>query len=149
MQGRNYQQYGAQAAARSPSQVPPQRRGPGKILFLQGMGSSLSSIEGHMIPNVGQSVPNMSTQQQKAREEAQKAASDKAKLRSRKPTDQNLPDGLEDIVLVPELVGQYKRLQEMNREIDAIMARKRLDIIDAVNRPNSVRNIMSHWEHDL
>lgn len=101
-----------------------------------------------MVPNGGQG-PSISAQQQKAREEAQKAASDKAKLRSRKPTDQNLPDSLEEIVLVPELVEQYKRLQRMNKEIDAIMARKRLDIIDAVNRPNSVRNMVSLQEYYL
>lgn len=102
-----------------------------------------------MVPNGGQPVPNLPAQQQKAREEAHKVASDKAKLRSRKPTDQNLPDGLEDIVLVPELAAQYKRLQAMNREIDAIMARKRLDIIDAVNRPNSVRYLTSLDETDV
>lgn len=94
-----------------------------------------------MIPNGAQGAQQqMSMQQAKAREEAQKAASDRAKLRSREPTDQNLPDGLEDIVLVPELVGQYKKLQAMNREIDAIMSRKRLDTVDAVNRPSRVSN---------
>lgn len=95
--------------------------------------------QGSMVPNGSQPMPpNIPALQQKAREEAQKAASDRAKLRSRKPTDQNIPDGLEEIVHVPELVEQYKRLQAMNRELDAIMARKRLDIIDAVNRPGHV-----------
>lgn len=103
--------------------------------------SSSNNLQGSMVPNGNQMPPNVSAQQQKAREEAQKAASDRAKLRSRKPTDQNLPDGLEEIVHVPELVEQYKRLQALNREIDAIMARKRLDIIDAVNRPGHVPNI--------
>src|SRR6266487_1610511 len=58
---------------------------------------------------------------------------DAALRRSRKPTDKNLPDGVEDIV-IGDGVQQYKSLREVEKRLDAAMVRKRLDIQDSVNR---------------
>jgi SWI/SNF-related matrix-associated actin-dependent regulator of chromatin subfamily D len=60
-------------------------------------------------------------------------ASDRAKLRSRKPTDKNIPDGVEDCI-IGDGVQRYRDLREVERRLDATMVRKRLDIQDAVNR---------------
>jgi SWI/SNF-related matrix-associated actin-dependent regulator of chromatin subfamily D len=59
-----------------------------------------------------------------------------AVLRAKIPTDLNMPEGLEDInPYIGEYVRQYKALQEAERKIDMIMARKRLDMQDRYNRP--------------
>ncbi len=56
-----------------------------------------------------------------------------AKRRSRKPTDKNIPEGVEAVVL-GDGVQTYKDLREVERRLDAAMMRKRLDIQDSVNR---------------
>lgn len=61
------------------------------------------------------------------------AQSELAKRRARKPTDKNIPDGVEDII-IGDGVLQYKDLREVERRLDAAMMRKRLDIQDSVNR---------------
>jgi hypothetical protein len=61
-------------------------------------------------------------------QQAQAAASELAKRRSRKPTDKNLPDGVEDSIIDPAVAQRYKDLREVER----------LDVIDAANRPSKV-----------
>lgn len=56
---------------------------------------------------------------------------DNAKRRAHKPTDKNMPEGVEDII-VGDGVKQYKQLREMERKLDAVMMRKRLDIQDSM-----------------
>lgn len=56
-----------------------------------------------------------------------------AKRRSRKPTDKNIPEGIEDAI-IGDGVHQYKSLREVERRLDSAMMRKRLDIQDSVNR---------------
>ena len=58
---------------------------------------------------------------------------DSALRRSRKPTDKNIPDGVEDVI-IGDGVQQYKRLRELERQLDATMVRKRLDIQDSITR---------------
>ncbi|KAK2747671.1 SWI/SNF complex component snf12 [Onygenales sp. PD_40] len=58
---------------------------------------------------------------------------DTALRRSRKPTDKNLPDGVEESI-VGDGVNQYKSLRDVEKRLDAAMVRKRLDIQDSVNR---------------
>ena len=65
-------------------------------------------------------------------------ASDRAKLRSRKPTDKNIPEGVEDCI-IGDGVQNYRELRDLERRLDATMMRKRLDIQDAVNRNVKVR----------
>ncbi|KAI0455998.1 hypothetical protein F5B21DRAFT_167845 [Xylaria acuta] len=56
-----------------------------------------------------------------------------AKRRSRKPTDKNLPDGIDDCI-VGDVAQRYRDLKDFERRLDATMTRKRLDIVDAVTR---------------
>lgn len=71
--------------------------------------------------------------QMQAQQQAQIQATDRAKLRSRKPTDKNIPEGVEECI-IGDGVQQYRDLRDLERRFDATMMRKRLDIIDAVNR---------------
>jgi len=68
-----------------------------------------------------------------AQQQAQAAASDRAKNRSRKPTDRNIPEGVEGCI-IGDGVQRYRELRELERRLDSTMMRKRLDIQDSVNR---------------
>ncbi|KAI0009334.1 putative SWI-SNF complex subunit [Xylariaceae sp. FL0662B] len=56
-----------------------------------------------------------------------------AKRRSRKPTDKNLPDNI-DQCTIGDVATRYRDLRDFERRLDATMTRKRLDIVDSVNR---------------
>lgn len=71
-------------------------------------------------------------------QQAQAHASELAKRRSRKPTDKNVPDGVEDSIVNPDAVQRYKDLRDVERRLDAIMTRKRLDIVDNASRSTKV-----------
>lgn len=60
----------------------------------------------------------------------------RAKRRSEKPTDKNIPDGIEDLI-IGDGVQQYKKLREVERKLDAVMMRKKLDQQDPLH--NAVR----------
>ena len=80
------------------------------------------------------SVP-MTQAQINQQQEQQKAALQNAKLRSIRPTDKNLPDGVEEnCVDEGEVATAYKKLRDFERRLDATMTRKRLDIVDTVSR---------------
>ncbi|KJR85433.1 uncharacterized protein SPSK_08882 [Sporothrix schenckii 1099-18] len=68
-----------------------------------------------------------------AAQQAQNNAIEAAKRRSRKPTDKTMPDGVEDVV-VGDGVQRYRDLRDFERRLDATMTRKRLDIVDSVQR---------------
>jgi len=81
------------------------------------------------------------TQAQMAQQQQQAAMQfETAKRRSRKPTDKNLPDGIDDCV-VNDVAQRYRELRDFERRLDATMTRKRLDIVDAVTRSSKVRAI--------
>ncbi|KAI8955770.1 hypothetical protein F4801DRAFT_174769 [Xylaria longipes] len=74
------------------------------------------------------------TQAQMALQQQQAAVQfETAKRRSRKPTDKNLPDGVDDCI-VGDVAQRYRDLRDFERRLDATMTRKRLDIVDAVTR---------------
>lgn len=59
--------------------------------------------------------------------------------RSRKPNDKNLPEGVENCIIEPDVAVRYKDLRELERRLDATMTRKRLEIIESVSRETKVR----------
>ena len=61
-----------------------------------------------------------------------------AKRRSKKPTDKNLPDNIDDCT-IGDMAAKYRELRDFERRLDATMTRKRLDIVDSVNRSVKVR----------
>ena len=67
-----------------------------------------------------------------------------AQRRARKPTDRNMPDGIEDMI-VGDAVQQYKDLREVEKKLDYAMMRKRLDIQDTVTRNSKRQKTMRIW----
>lgn len=81
----------------------------------------------------GQPQPSMTAVMQSQQQHAAQIAQERARIRSAKPTDKTLPDGVEDCI-IGDGAQRYKELREVERRLDAIMTRKRLDIGEAVNR---------------
>lgn len=71
-------------------------------------------------------------------QQAQAHASELAKRRSRKPTDKNIPEGVEDSIVDADGVQRYKDLRDVERRLDATITRKRLDIVDYTSRGSKV-----------
>jgi len=69
---------------------------------------------------------------------------DAALRRSRKPTDKNMPDGIEDVV-IGEGVDQYKSLRDLEKRLDAAIVRKRLDIQDSISKTVKKYRTMRIW----
>ena len=67
-----------------------------------------------------------------------------AQRRARKPTDRNMPEGIDDLV-IGEGVKQYKELREMEKKLDHAMARKRLEIQDSFSRNIKRQRTMRIW----
>ena len=70
--------------------------------------------------------------------------SDLAKRRARKPTDKNMPEGVEDII-IGNGVQQYKQLRDLERKLDAIMMRKRLDMQESIQNGQKRYKKMRIW----
>lgn len=71
--------------------------------------------------------------QLQAQQAAQSQAAERAKMKARKPTDKNIPDGVEDCI-IGDGVQRYREMREIERRLDSTMMRKRLDITESVNR---------------
>lgn len=69
---------------------------------------------------------------------------DAALRRSRKPTDKNIPDGIEDAI-IGDGVQEYKSLRDIEKRLDSAMIRKRLDIQDSVNRTVKKYRTLRIW----
>ena len=78
--------------------------------------------------------------QMQQQQESQRKASEDAKRRSRRPTDKNIPEGVEECV-IGDGVQRYRQLREVESRLDAAMMRKRLDIQDSRNRNLKVKII--------
>lgn len=70
---------------------------------------------------------------------------ERAKIRSEKPADRNLPDGIEDLVLNRDAALQYRQLRDVERRLDANMMRKRLDIQDSLGRQPKQYGTLRLW----
>ncbi|KAF7716268.1 SWIB domain-containing protein [Penicillium ucsense] len=69
---------------------------------------------------------------------------DAALRRSRKPTDKNMPEGLDEIV-IGDGVGQYNNLRDLERRLDAAIVRKRLDIQDSISKTVKKYRTLRVW----
>jgi SWI/SNF-related matrix-associated actin-dependent regulator of chromatin subfamily D len=70
---------------------------------------------------------------------------DQARRQSKKPTDREIPEELSDVI-VGDGVDRYKNLRDVERRLDAVMMRKRLDIADNVGRHHTKREgVMRIW----
>lgn len=57
---------------------------------------------------------------------------------ARNPTDKNIPEGVEDICIGDGVV-RYKELREVERNLDATMMRKKLDVMDSKHHSRASR----------
>lgn len=64
--------------------------------------------------------------------------------RAQKPTDKNIPDGVEDVVIGGG-VEQYKSLRDLEKRLDASVVRKRLDIQDSISKTVKKYRTMRIW----
>ena len=70
---------------------------------------------------------------------------DFARRRSKKPTDREVPDELTDVI-VGDGVERYKKLRDVERRLDAVMMRKRLDVSENVQRKYTRREgVLRVW----
>jgi SWI/SNF-related matrix-associated actin-dependent regulator of chromatin subfamily D len=76
---------------------------------------------------------SLTPSQMQQQQESQRKATEDAKRRSRRPTDKNIPDGVEECV-IGDGVKNYRDLRDVESRLDAAMMRKRLDIQDSQNR---------------
>jgi SWI/SNF-related matrix-associated actin-dependent regulator of chromatin subfamily D len=67
-----------------------------------------------------------------------------AQRRARKPTDRNMPEGMEDLV-IGDGAAQYKELRDIEKKLDYAMMRKRLDMQDTVTRSVKRQKTMRIW----
>ncbi|KAL3463827.1 hypothetical protein BJX64DRAFT_276248 [Aspergillus heterothallicus] len=119
--GRGYPQ-GAQRSPATP------RRGP------QAPGQAMPvPIAQHAVP------PQYMTPQRNLAQQNEAAL-----RRSRKPTDKNIPDGVEEVV-IGEGVQQYKSLRDLEKRLDAAIVRKRLDIQDSISKTVKKYRTMRIW----
>jgi SWI/SNF-related matrix-associated actin-dependent regulator of chromatin subfamily D len=143
----SYRPFPQQAPQRSPHAVA-SRRGIGTCIATSGPVSALSfqidrafvtcsvaDLDFPIGPMISGPHPqnSMTTAQAQAQHLAHENARERAKMRSQKPTDKNLPEGIEEYI-IGDGVQLYKDLRDVERRLDATMMRKRLDITDAVNR---------------
>ncbi|RDA89485.1 hypothetical protein CP533_3014 [Ophiocordyceps camponoti-saundersi (nom. inval.)] len=124
-----YRAYTQQAPQRSPHAFN-QRRG--------GLG--------HVMPSSSHPSVPLSQAQMALHQQGHGSASDASKRRSRKPTDKNLPDGVEETIIDPDGVQRYKDLREMERLLDATTTRKRLDLCESVTHHHTkIPKILRVW----
>ncbi|KAK3191811.1 SWI/SNF and RSC complex subunit Ssr3 [Lecanicillium sp. MT-2017a] len=123
-----YRNYAQQAPQRSPHATNPRRGGIGPMM----------SAGPH--PAVPLTQAQIAQQQQ-----AQAQATELAKRRSRKPTDKNIPDGVEDSIINPDGAQRYKELRDVERLLDATITRKRLDVLQNTQHPTKLTKTLRIW----
>lgn len=143
-----YRSYAQQVPQRSPHATNQRRGGIGKSTTPKPSTLTRLLTPGVYPGPMMSSGPHPSvplTQAQIAQQQqAQAHASELAKRRSRRPTDKNMPDGVEDSIVDTEGVQRYKDLKDVERRLDATMTRKRLDIVDNASRTSKVSCLFSH-----
>ncbi|KAL2265157.1 hypothetical protein VTJ83DRAFT_6257 [Remersonia thermophila] len=130
----------AQYRGYAPQHAPPPPRPGGQHVQPRrgGIGPMISAGPHHQVPMTQAQINQQHHQQQQANQ--------LAKLRSRKPTDKNLPEGVDEILAADSDVGvAYKNLRDLERRLDATMTRKRLDIVDSLNRSTKRYKTLRIW----
>lgn len=71
-------------------------------------------------------------------------AQEAARRRAMKPTDKNMPEGVEDLI-VGDGVQQYKKLREVERKLDAVMMKKKLDLQESLYNGPKRYSVLRIW----
>jgi SWI/SNF-related matrix-associated actin-dependent regulator of chromatin subfamily D len=94
------------------------------------------------MPNAGPPQPTPQQLQQQAQLDAQRREA--ARARSKVPTDKEIPDGVEDDI-IGDAVERYRNLRQAEKNLDAVMMRKRLENQDALPRTHQLHKTMRIW----
>ena len=84
-------------------------------------------------PPTAPGPPQLTAQQIQQQHLEQTRRADLARRQAKKPTDREIPDELAPVV-VGDGVERYKKLRDVERRLDAVMMRKRLDVSDNLQR---------------
>lgn len=85
-------------------------------------------------PPPHQNQPQQLTAQDLQRQHLERTRQqDLARRQSKKPTDREIPDELSEVI-VGDGAEKYKQLRDVERKLDAVMMRKRLDVTDNLQR---------------
>lgn len=102
-------------------------------------------LTGQMPVNSQQYAAQQAHQQQLRQQQQQAVLEHQhAQRRAKKPTDRNMPDGIEDMI-IGDGVQQYKELREQERRLDYAIMRKRLDLQDSFHRSNKRQKTLRLW----
>ncbi|EMD00551.1 hypothetical protein BAUCODRAFT_62360 [Baudoinia panamericana UAMH 10762] len=92
-----------------------------------------------------QQPPPPTPQQIQAQRLEELRRQDLARRQSKKPTDRDIPEELASVI-VGDGVQRYQQLRDVERKLDAVMVRKRLDISDNLQRRYTRREgVMRVW----
>ncbi|KAF2749849.1 SWI-SNF complex subunit [Sporormia fimetaria CBS 119925] len=85
------------------------------------------------------------TAHMQAQQRAEAERREKMRRLALTPTDRNIPDGVEDIC-IGDGVARYRELQEVERTMDAMIMRKKLEVADSIYHPRApVWGTMRVW----
>ena len=68
----------------------------------------------------------------------------KEKTRAMRPVDKTMPKGVEDLI-VGDGVDQYNKIRDVEKKLDAIMMRKKLDLADPIETPLEKLYTLKLW----
>ncbi|KAM0697731.1 hypothetical protein Q7P36_002585 [Cladosporium allicinum] len=89
--------------------------------------------------------PQMTAAQIQAQQMEQARRADMARRQSRKPTDRDIPEDVNEVI-VGDGVQRYRRLRDVEKRLDAVMMRKRLDVMDNAQREYARREgVLRVW----
>lgn len=111
-----------------------------QALHHQSCNSPTNIFAGPIVGGGPHAAAPMTQVQIAQQQQAQAQAAELAKRRSRKPTDKNIPDGIEDSIVNPESAQRYRDLKDIERLLDATITRKRLDVLDNTQHPTKVND---------
>ena len=99
------------------------------------------SRSGPMPPNPPPRATNHEFYEQQMRE---RQNMEMAKRRSQRPTDRDLPEGLDNLIPLDD-AKNYQDLRDIERQLDAVMMRKRLDIQDTFQTSQPRQGTLRLW----
>ena len=77
-------------------------------------------------------------------QENQKIQWEQAKTRAKRPTDKNMPDGMGELT-IGDGVEEYKKLRDVERRLDAVMMRKRLELAEKKQQTSKKTQTLRIW----
>ena len=93
------------------------------IFFASGTGSGAAH------PQQNDKEYQRRLREEIAARQQQERVQDEARRRASKPTDKTMPEGVDELI-VGDGVAQYRKIRDVERRLDSVMMRKRLDMQD-------------------